>query len=74
MESATIGQRIKQVREDVPLSQRELATAVGVSSAQLSRIENGHSMPRPLTIRNIADALGVRWGWLAKGTGDMRDG
>ena len=74
MESATIGQRIAQARREIPESQRELAERVGMSYSQLSRIEKGHNLPRPATIRELAAALGVNARWLASGSGPMRDG
>lgn len=73
MESATVGQRIREARERIPLSQRELADRIEMSYAQLSRIEKGRSMPRPATVRLIAEKLGVSASWLATGKGEMRE-
>jgi transcriptional regulator with XRE-family HTH domain len=72
MEEPTLGHRIKQARAAFPYSQRELAELVALSYAQLNRIERGHSVPRPATVRKIAEVLGVSARWLVSGDGGMR--
>lgn len=54
------GAALRLLRVDANLSLRELARQVGVSSAYLSRIENGRDpSPTPDRLRAIADTLGV---------------
>lgn len=54
------GAALRLLRVDAGASLRELAAAVGVSSAYLSRIENGHDpAPTPDRLVAIARALGV---------------
>lgn len=55
----TIGERIRQAREKAVFGQAELARAAGISVAGLWQIEHGQREPRPVTIRKIANALGV---------------
>jgi transcriptional regulator with XRE-family HTH domain len=50
-------ERLKTVREDRVLSQRELARAAGITQATVWRLENGFDRARPRTIRKLARAL-----------------
>ncbi len=54
-----IGERIRQVREQRVWGQAELARKAGISANTLYRIEAGRHVPRPATIRKLAQALGV---------------
>jgi transcriptional regulator with XRE-family HTH domain len=54
-----IGQRIRQVRESRGMTQSQLQARSRVSGSMLSRIENGHTVPRLVTLENISEALGV---------------
>ena len=47
-------------------SQRELASRAGVSENTIINIETGRRLPRLLTMRRIADALGVDWDEVAE--------
>lgn len=50
---------LAQLRKRRALSATELARLAGVAVSSITRIEDGQT-PRYLTIRKIADALGVR--------------
>src|SRR5579862_1545495 len=63
----TIGQRLKRLRLDRGLSQRELA-APGVSYAYISRIEAGTRTPSVKALRRLAANLGVSAGYLETGS------
>jgi transcriptional regulator with XRE-family HTH domain len=63
----TVGERIRQAREQAVLSQGELAEAAGINRASVSLIETGRAKPRPSTLRRIAQALGVPASELATG-------
>ncbi len=52
-------QKLKRLREDRVLSQRELARMANLAYGTVWRIENGHPEARTSTIRKIAAALGV---------------
>ncbi len=52
-------QKLKRLREDKVLSQRELARMANLAYGTVWRIENGHPEARTSTIRKIAGALGV---------------
>jgi HTH-type transcriptional regulator, competence development regulator len=63
-----IGDQIKRVRERKVWGQAELARKAGISPNTLYRIEAGDHDPRPITIRKIAEALGVDPGELVSGS------
>jgi transcriptional regulator with XRE-family HTH domain len=56
---AYIGDRLKVLREEQYLSQRELAKAAGVSPTTIFKLEANQADPQPRTIRKLAKALGV---------------
>jgi transcriptional regulator with XRE-family HTH domain len=51
--------RLRELREQRFLSQRELAEKARVSPATIANLEMGHTAPRPSTARKLARALGV---------------
>ena len=57
----TVGQRIREIRKDRNLTQRELAERVGINFTYLSRVENDRlddeQTPREDTLQKIARAL-----------------
>ena len=54
----TIGERIKIRREELGMSQEELATRIGYKSrSSINKIELGHLNLRQVKIKAIADAL-----------------
>jgi transcriptional regulator with XRE-family HTH domain len=63
----TIGQRLKRLRLERGLSQRELA-APGVSYAYISRIEAGTRQPSVKALRRLAAKLGVSADYLETGS------
>src|SRR2546430_14899949 len=62
----TIGQRLRRLRLDRGLSQRELS-APGVSYAYISRIEAGTRQPSVKALRKLAPKLGVSVEYLETG-------
>jgi transcriptional regulator with XRE-family HTH domain len=50
---------LKRIRNEYPLTVRELAKMSGVSYDTITKVENGHREARPSTIRKLARALGV---------------
>jgi transcriptional regulator with XRE-family HTH domain len=63
----TIGERLKRLRLERGLSQRELA-APGVSYAYISRIEAGSRQPSVKALRRLAAKLGVSADYLETGS------
>lgn len=61
-----IGAAIRQLREKRGMTQEGLASEAGTTLSTLSVIERGLANPTWATVRDIADALGVSIGELAK--------
>ena len=57
--ASEIGLRVTRVREVKRLTTADLARRVGISQAQVSRLENGRQGFRSSTLAKIAGALGV---------------
>lgn len=59
------GQRLRTAREQMGLSQRELAYMIGTNNAHISKLENGDILrPQSHTIYRLASALRVDAIWL----------
>ena len=54
-----IGDKIKKIRREKNLTQKELAQKLGTSPQNLAQYENGKRNPKLKTIRQLADALNV---------------
>ena len=54
-----LGQRVRQLRTERDLTQKELARRGGVSHSALSKIENSQLSPTFESILRIADGLGI---------------
>ena len=63
-----IGGKIRQLREMHDLTQRELATVIGISDKAVSAWENGKKTPRMPVIKKLADYFGVTTGELVDDT------
>jgi transcriptional regulator with XRE-family HTH domain len=61
-----LGKAIRQTRKKKGETQEAVAQQAGVAIPTLSMIEGGNSNPTWATVRDIADALGVSMGELAK--------
>jgi transcriptional regulator with XRE-family HTH domain len=61
------GQRLRQLRVEKTLSLRALAQRSGVAFDTINKLELGHRPARLVTIRKLADALGVEPKELMKG-------
>ncbi|WP_018291655.1 helix-turn-helix domain-containing protein [Verrucomicrobium sp. 3C] len=56
----TLGQRIRELRDQRDLSLRELASRIGCSAPFLSDIELGRRYPSEKVLKDIADQLGEK--------------
>lgn len=63
----SVGQRIKEARKKVGLTQKELADRIGVSTTTIQQYELGKRQPRFEQAAAIADALGVTYFYLVTG-------
>ena len=66
-----IGQRIKQLREKLGLSQREFAEKIGKSRIGVAQWEAGKRTPDESTLKLIAKEFGVSEEWLKTGEGEV---
>ena len=53
------GERLRQLRREQALSQRDLSRMTGVAHDSISQLETGKREAQPRTIRKLAKALGV---------------
>lgn len=63
--------RIKQLRQDLGLTQADFASRISVSNVSVSLMERGERNPSPQTIQLICQQFHVRRDWLVEGTGPM---
>ncbi len=61
-----LGKAIRQLRRQRDATQEEVAKAAGITGPTLSLIERGYANPTWATVEDIARALGVSIGDLAK--------
>jgi transcriptional regulator with XRE-family HTH domain len=61
------GERLRQLRREQALSQRDLSGITGIAHDSISQLETGKREAQPRTIRKLADALGVEPRELMKG-------
>lgn len=59
-----LGQRIKQLRQELKLSQRDFAEKIGVTASALSAYEKGQKNPSAYVAINIASEFNVSLDWL----------
>ena len=57
MDSFDLGQRLRQVRSDAKLSQRELARRAGVTNGTISLIEKNQNSPSVSMLRKILEGI-----------------
>ena len=63
----SIGDRIKERRKELQLTQTDIFDMCGVRSGALSRIENGTSVPSIILFYKIAEVLNCDMNWLVTG-------
>lgn len=59
MKPQNIGEKLKRIREEKKLTQRELAMKMGVSASTVGMYEQGRRVPDAEALRRMADALDV---------------
>lgn len=62
--------RIKQVRQQLKLTQTEFATKIGLSRNYIAMLEIGQREPSDRTINDICREFGVNETWLREGIGE----
>lgn len=70
MANIDIGKRIKQVREDAGLNQRDFAARMGSSSGRVSEIESGKNVPGGDLLLRLNQEFGTDLTWVLTGKQD----
>lgn len=66
-----MNERIKMVRESLGLTMKDFGSRIGLTTAAISRIENGHNSTTDQTVLSICREYGVNETWLRTGEGAM---
>ena len=66
----TIGERIKELRTSLILSQKAFGERILISAPSVARIESGENNPSDQTKRLICQEFNVSREWLENGTGE----
>ncbi len=72
-DAATFGDRLAGARENANMTQKELATRLGVKLTTLRNWEDDLNEPRANKLQMVAGLLGVSLTWLLTGRGDGLD-
>lgn len=67
MENISIGTRIKQRRKELGLTQLQIKQTTGISSGNLSDIENGNKLPSAPALLSLSTILECSIDWILKG-------
>ena len=59
MNKKTLGSMVKEARDALRFTQRDLAAKVGVKASHIAYIENGFRKPSLALLRRLADTLGL---------------
>jgi transcriptional regulator with XRE-family HTH domain len=63
----TVGERIKELRKGLDLTQQQLADKVGITYIQIGRYETGKSNASADVLQKVAEALGTTTDFLMSG-------
>ena len=64
LDMITIGKRIKERRKELHLTLADIKQKTGISTGNLSDIENGNRLPASPTLVQLADALQCSTDWI----------
>lgn len=67
----TINQRIKEIRQNLNLSQAKFANAISISNGYIASIELGNRNVNDRLIKLISATFNVNENWLKNGQGNM---
>ncbi|WP_293304254.1 helix-turn-helix domain-containing protein [Pedobacter sp. UBA5917] len=70
IEKVEFGERLKMFRSKKMLSQGQLAKMSGTTVSQISRYENGLTLPNGLVLQRLCDALKIGYSELTGNTND----
>ena len=58
--ASEVRELVFRTRNELEISQKELSEKTGISQANISKIENGYSIPSLPVLKRLADGLGKR--------------
>lgn len=73
MDYSSIGKRVKQRRKELNLTQTQIKAETGISSGNLSDIENGIKLPSTPTLLSLSQVLNCSIDWILKGDYPKRE-
>ncbi len=73
MDYSSIGKRVKQRRKELNLTQTQIKAQTGISSGNLSDIENGVKLPSTPTLLSLSQVLNCSTDWILKGEFPKRE-
>lgn len=73
MENVSIGSRIKQRRKELGLTQVQIKQETGISSGNMSEIENGNKLPSTPALISLSAILDCSIDWMLKGETPNRE-
>ncbi len=70
VDKESVGLRIKQIRKEEGLTQKEFADTIGYSHRQVYSVEANRVTPSNEYIRKIASTFNINYNWLMTGSGE----
>jgi len=70
MSAETIGARIRSIRKELHMTQKEFAERIGITQAHLSGVENNKDNPSESVLRIICNEFNIGIRWLKLGEGE----
>ena len=71
MNILSLGEKIKKLRKELDLTQREFGERIGIKGNTIAQYELGRNEPIDAVISLICREFGVNENWLRDGTGEM---
>lgn len=68
---SSVGERIKEIRKNLKLTQGQFSKESGISQSHLSSIENGKDNPSTTLIKLISIKYNISESWLISGIGSF---
>ena len=66
-----MNERLKKIRTDIKLTQKQMSEKIGVTEATVSRMESGKSSITEQTIKMLCNEFNINETWLRTGEGEM---
>lgn len=68
---STLGERIKELRKELHLTQVDLGNVIGIQGGSVSQVEANTSKPTEAALKLICATYKVNYLWLTEGVGPM---